>query len=145
MTKSFLLMLPKTISWNFKGEASLEFPSVGSVFFCPILQSSCLDFFWISPISQFCLKFPRVKVTNLKNLGIFFEKVCPWPLPPPPSPPIPQLVWIFTGMGNSGKKDGGLKRQTSFSRDFSQQLFCIHFWMAPLITTISKKWKYREL
>ena len=58
------------LRWNFQ--------VVDSKFFCPIVQLPCLDFFWNSPISPFCLKFPRVKVTNLKIIGIFFKKVCPW-------------------------------------------------------------------
>ena len=77
--KSFLLNLPYTISWNFQGWTFVGISKNRQRVFLSYLQFPCLEFFWNSPISSFCLKFPRVKMTNLKILQIFFKKGCSWP------------------------------------------------------------------
>ena len=103
VTKSFLLMLPDTISWNFLGWSFIRISKGRQwvfLFYSPI---PLFGFFsGIAQISPFCLNFPKVKVTNLRIIEIFFKKVCPWS-------PASHLVWIFTGMGNSRKKTRGLR------------------------------------
>ena len=79
VTKSFLLMLPNTIPWNFQGWSFIRISKGRQSVFLSYSPTHLFEFFWNSPISPLCLNFPRVKVTNLKVIGIFFKKVCPWP------------------------------------------------------------------